>query len=73
MTEQKIEKIVMDKFQSALSASGIDDIQIMGAWQKSDGGEIKGLEDGTKAGVIVVKVLPRSYETPTIPDGQFTV
>lgn len=73
MIEQKIEKIVIDKFSNALSAVGIDDIQIVGAWQPSKGDEVKGLEDGTKAGLLTVKTYPRQYETPTIPDGMMQV
>lgn len=73
MTEQKLEKIVLDKFQSALSAIGVDSIQFIGAWQPADDGDIKALEDGTKAGAVAVKALPRTYETPTIPDAQIQV
>lgn len=73
MTEQKIEKIVLDKLESALSAEGIDGLQFIGTWQPSEEGEVKALEDGTKIGAVAVKVLPRVYDTPTIPDGQFQV
>lgn len=73
MTEQKIEKIVIDKLESALSAEGISSLQFIGTWQPTDEGEVKALEDGTKIGAIAVKVLPRVYDTPTIPDGQFSV
>lgn len=71
MTEQKIEKIVVDKMSNALSAAGITDVQVMGAWQPDD--YVKGLEDESLAGALAVKVLPRQYETPTIPDGQMQV
>lgn len=73
MTEQKIEKIILDKFEAALQTAGISNIQLMGAWQPSDDGDIKALEEGTKTGVLGVKVYPRTYETPTIPDGTFQV
>lgn len=73
MTEQKIEKIVMDKISTALETAEISGIQIMGAWQKVDDGDVKALQDGTKVGAVVVKVFPRTYDTPTIPDGQFNV
>lgn len=73
MIEQKIEKIVVDKLSSALSAAGIGDIQVMGAWQPAEGDGVKGLEDGTMAGILTVKVYPRQYETPTIPDGSMQV
>lgn len=73
MTEQKIERIVLDKLEAALSAAGVDGIQMMGAWQVSGNGDLKSLEDGTKMGVVGVKVYPRAYDTPTIPDGKFQV
>lgn len=73
MTEQKLEKIVLDKLQSALEAKGIVNLQYMGVWQKVDDGDVKALEDGRKVGSVVVKVLPRTYDTPTIPDGQFSI
>lgn len=34
---------------------------------------MKGLEDRLSDGVVGVKVSPRTYETPTVPDGQFAV
>ena len=70
MTEQKIEKIIIDSISAALSAAQIDGLQIIGAWQVADDGDIKALEDGSKRGVITVKVMPCTYDTPTIPDGQ---
>ena len=73
MTEQKIEKIILDKFEAAFQTAGIDNIQLIGAWQPSSDGDIKALEEGTKTGVLGVKVYPRTYETPTIPDGTFQV
>ena len=45
----------------------------MGAWTPSPNDGLKALEDGTKTGVLGVKVYPRTYETPTIPDGIFQV
>lgn len=73
MTEQKIEKIVIDKISTALETAGISGIQFMGVWQDVDEGDVKALEDGTKFGAVIVKVFPRTYETPTIADGQFNV
>ena len=73
MTEQKIEKIVIDKISTALETAEISGIQFLGAWQSVDDGDVKALEDGTKIGAVVVKVFPRSYDTPTVADGQFNV
>lgn len=73
MTEQKIEKIVLDKFDAALKAAEIDGIQLIGVWQAADEGQLKAFEETTSTGVLGVKVYPRTYETPTIPDGAFQV
>ena len=73
MTEQKIEKKVLDKVEAAFEAAGIAGIQFVGAWQPATTGKIKGLEESGCAGVLGVKVFPRTYETPTIPDGSFRV
>ena len=72
MTEQKIEKIVLDKLEAALSSSA-DSLQFVGAWQPADEDCIKALEIGTKEGIVSVKAMPRIYDTPTIPDGQIQV
>lgn len=32
MTEQKIEKIIMDKVEAALKNVGLDNVQVIGAW-----------------------------------------
>lgn len=73
MTEQKIEKIVIDKFKSAFEQANIEDVQLVGTWQVAEEGNIKAFEDKTATGILAVKVYPRTYETPTIPDGQFQV
>jgi len=64
MTEQKIEQKIIDKFTTLLTNYNI---QIIGSWQAS-AGILKSVEDDTKNGTLVVKVFPRSYQTPTIPD-----
>ena len=73
MTEQKIEKIVLDKFDAAFQEAGINNIQLIGAWQPAQDGDLKAIEEGTKTGMLGVKVYPRTYDTPTIPDGVFNV
>lgn len=73
MTEQKIEKIVIDKLKDAFAEANVDGIQFVGVWQAAEDGNVKALEDGTSASILAVKVYPRTYETPTIPDGQFQV
>ena len=56
-----------------MSAAQIGRIRIVGNWQPSQEGMIKGLEDGSDVGIVTVKVMPRQYETPTIPDGSMQV
>ncbi len=73
MTEQKIEKIILDKFNDAFATSNVNGYQLIGAWQAVEDGQVKAIEEGTSKIILGVKVYPRSYETPTIPDGQFQV
>lgn len=74
MIEQKIEKIVIDKIDAALKAADVTSFQIVGAWQTAVGDEqLKALEDSHAENFIGIKVSPRQYETPTIPDGSFLV
>ena len=73
MIEQKIEKITIDRLEAALSAAGVEGVQTIGAWQSVTDDQIKALEDGRAKGVLGVKVYPRQYETPTIPDGSMQV
>lgn len=69
MTEQKIEKIVIDKLKDAFASANADGVQFVGVWQAAEDGNVKALEDGTSTSILAVKVYPRTYETPTIPDG----
>lgn len=75
MTEQKIEKAIIDKLSAALSAANIDDVQIMGAWQPAtvDAAMPKGLEKLSRRGILSVKAAPRSYEMYTGADGSIAV
>lgn len=66
MIEQVIEQKVIHALEQALE--GVD-AQFYGAWQTYD---VKALQDSSEA-VVGVKVLPRSYETPTVPDAQIQV
>ena len=67
MTEAKIERIIMDRIGAALSAAGCEGVQVLGAWQTGGGGP-KGLEEADAAAFVSVKVRPRTYDTPTVPD-----
>lgn len=51
----------------------LDDMQIIGAWQPAEDGDIKAVENGDKAGIVAIKVMPMQYETPTIPDATIEV
>lgn len=67
MIEQKIEKIIIDRLEMMLQNTCAK-TQLMGVWQAVQG-KNKLEEDFDTDGVIVIKVLPRSYETPTVPYG----
>lgn len=69
MTEQKIEKIIIDKFK----ALNLEGVQIIGAWQSVDVGEIKAAGDRSARGKLTVKVSPRAHDTFTIAEASFTV
>ena len=56
-----------------MSAANVDGIQLIGAWQSTTDEQLKAYEDGRAIGVLGVKVYPRQYETPTIPDGSMQV
>lgn len=73
MTEQKIERIVIDELAHALSSDGVEGVQSIGAWQTGTDGSLKAFEGGTARGVLAVKVAPRTYDTPTIPDAVMQV
>ena len=65
MIEQILEQKIIDKLGAILDGSNI---QIIGAWQMTDDvNRPKNFEDDTYVGYLVVKMWPRSYETPTIP------
>ena len=44
----------------------------MGSWTSNPNG-LKSIESPDAVGVLAVKVYPRSYDTPTIPDGMMQV
>lgn len=69
MTEQKIESLMLAYLETATSGLDGVSLQLIGAWQASPG--VKALESGEVDGIISVKCFPRTYETPTIPDGSF--
>lgn len=60
MIEQKIEKIMVDRFAQMVEKFGV---KVYGTLQSSF---LKGSE-GADTGVLVLKVSPREYETPTVP------
>ena len=68
--EQEIEKRIVEAIGRALDGNGIHGIQVTGSLQT---GLIKAVEDGECSGLIVVKVKPRSYQTPTTPECQIPV
>jgi len=71
MIEQQIEARVLAKINDVLSATGIDDIRLVGQLEAVEG--VKGLENADDAVVIIAKSSPRSYSTATIPTCQINV
>lgn len=69
MTEQKIEQKIITRLTTELSQYNI---QIIGSWQAT-AGTLKSVQTDTSNGTLIVKVLPRSYQTPTVPDANIVV
>lgn len=67
MTEQQVEKRVIDLLSAALDEAGVSGVRAFGAWQVSDEGVAKDVETAADGGLLSVKVAPRQYATPTIP------
>lgn len=65
MIEKDIEKKIIDKFQTLLNASNVEGIQLVGSLQIE---QLKLLQECENTGYVIVKVSPRSYQTPTTPD-----
>ena len=63
LLEQEIEKKLMDKLTALLDANGIADKQVYGTLQPD---LLKAKEQDCGV-LLVVKVSPRSYSSPTIP------
>ena len=66
MIEQILEAKIAGVLEYELSALHLG-IQVMGAWQPTSNDEIKSAEDGSSTGYLTIRMLPRSYDTPTIP------
>lgn len=65
MIEADIEKRVVEKFKELFAANGIDNVQVSGSFDISD---IKATQEAGKTSYLVVKVDPRSYGSPTLPE-----
>lgn len=66
MIEQTIESRISNKISSALSACGLEHIQIMDQLSTTPD-ELKAVERTEADALVVVKASPRSYSTATIP------
>ena len=71
MTEQTIESKMIEHLQTATSGLDGVSLQYIGTWQTAQ--SVKALEQSDADGIIAVKCMPRTYATPTIPDGSFQV
>ena len=67
MTEQLVEKRIMEQIETALTLSGVEGVKVYGAWQPADAGAVKAVETADALGLVSVKVSPREYATPTVP------
>lgn len=67
MTEQKLEALMIGHLQTATSGLENVSLQFLGTWQPAT--DAKAFEDSGADGFVSVKCLPRTYDTPTIPDG----
>ncbi len=67
LIEAEIEKIFVEKFQKALERYNI---QVVGSWdiKRLTDENVKGEEEANVNGVLAVKISPRQYATPTVPD-----
>ena len=70
MIEAKVERVFVEKFKNALKPFGV---QVVGTWDVSILNECveatpKAEEEAGTSGVLVVKIQPRQYATPTVPD-----
>lgn len=63
MIEQKVEKLVVERFERLFAEKNFD-IQVIGSMQPST---VEKAEEDGGTGVLAVKVQPREYETPTVP------
>lgn len=69
--EQEIEKRISDTISQALADNNIDGIQVTGSLQTTE--IIKAVEKENCSGMIIVKVKPRRYQTPTTPECEIPV
>jgi hypothetical protein len=67
MTEQLVEKRIMEQIETALTLSGVEGVKVYGAWQPAAEGAVKAIESGDALGIVSVNVSPREYATPTVP------
>jgi len=65
MIESKIETIFVKRLKCRLEKLNI---QVVGTWDVGSLTENKGEEDAGATGVLVVKIQPRQYATPTVPN-----
>lgn len=72
MIEREIEDKVVAAVRGCFDGFEFaDKIQILTAWADQD--KLKGQEEADKIGYVVVRVNPREYDTPTIPDAKMQV
>lgn len=72
MIELELENRIVDLLErSMLNTEWKDKVQILTCWRNNE--QMKGQECSDKSAYITVRVNPREYDTPTIPDAQIQV
>lgn len=64
MIECELEKLFVDKFKEVCKDFNL---QIIGTLQTTTFEQLKAEEENGSSGVLVVKIFPREYATPTVP------
>lgn len=70
--EQELEKRILNAIQDKLTENNITGIQLSGSLQTEEN-NIKAKENGSSTGYLIVKVNPRQYSSPTIPECEIPI
>ena len=68
-----IEKSIEANIIAAIQALNLDGLDIRGAWQAANAGEVKDAEDDSSPAALVVRVAPRAFGQNDLPEVTFDV